>query len=67
MTPHAELLSTFCVLLSVLTYALRRLSRRARTPPGPVGHPFIGVTLGTFNAEPFRLLARWREQFGTPC
>ncbi|KAI0730578.1 cytochrome P450 [Earliella scabrosa] len=64
MTPHAELLSTFCVLLSALTYALRRLSRRARTPPGPVGHPFIGVTLGTFNAEPFRLLARWREQFG---
>ncbi|KAI0730594.1 cytochrome P450 [Earliella scabrosa] len=60
---RAELLSTFCVLLTVLAYAILG-SRRARTPPGPVGYPFIGVTLGTFNAEPFRLLARWREQFG---
>lgn len=52
-------------LCGILARFLWTAARRAsRFPPGPPGYLFIGHTVSALKREPFRVLARWGEQYG---
>ncbi|EIN09172.1 cytochrome P450 [Punctularia strigosozonata HHB-11173 SS5] len=54
----------FALLACIRTARRWALRRHAIYPPGPAGLPFIGNTLGVLKEKPYKVFARWGEQYG---